>query len=87
MRAGYLGGTRGYQSAVYRPGTGWTSNHRRLHLGLQPSASRRSRRMRVSPLAVARRRRPGLLTKAVIVSGVILVAALLTVVLAGMAQL
>ena len=43
--------------------------------------------MRVSHLAVARRRRPGLLTKAVIVSGVILVAALLTVVLTGMAQL
>ncbi len=87
MKTGYLGGTRGYQSAFYRPGAGWTSSHRRIHVGLQPAAHTHARACQVSPLTVAHRRRPGLPTKAIIITGIILVAALLTVVLTGMASL
>lgn len=87
MKAGYLGGTRGYQSAVYRPGAGWTSRQRHVHLGLQPAAHSPIRGCHVSPLTVAHRRRPGLPTKAFVISAVILVAMLLTVVLTGLAQL
>ena len=87
MRAAYLGGTRGYQSAIYRPGTGWSGTARRPRLGRQPLALRRDRRAHLCPLAVAHRRRPGLKTKALIVSTVALLAALLTIVLSGGVQL
>lgn len=87
MKAAYLGGTRGYQSAVYRPGAGWSGTDRRPRFGRQPLALRPDRCAHISPLAVAHRRRPGLRTKALIVSTAALVAALLTIVLSGSAQL
>jgi len=87
MKTGYLGGTRGYQSAFYRPGAGWTSNQRRIHVGLQPIAHTCAHACQISPLTVVHRRRPGLPTKAIMIAGIILVAALLRVVLSGMTAL
>lgn len=87
MKDTYLGGTRGYQSAVYRPGTGWSGTDRRRHFGRQPLAFKKDRHVCVCPLTVAHRRRPGLRTKTLIVSSVVTVAALLTVVLSGGARL
>jgi hypothetical protein len=87
VKAAYLGGTRGYQSAIYRPGTGWSGTDHRPRFGRQPLALKHDRCAHLCPLAVAHRRRPGLRTKALIVSTVALVAALLTIVLSGGAQL
>jgi hypothetical protein len=87
VKAAYLGGTRGYQSVIYRPGTGWTGTDRRPRFGRQPLARKQDRRAHLCPLAVAQRRRPGLRTKALIVSTAALVAALLTIALSGGAQL
>jgi hypothetical protein len=83
MKAAYLGGTRGYQSAHYRPGAGWTATDRRRRYG-------RSRPVlaaggaHLTPLAVAHPRRPGLITKAFILVAVAAVASALTVVLGGL---
>jgi hypothetical protein len=87
MKVAYLGGTRGYQSAVYRPGQGWsgTVSHRRFVR--QRRVSKTDRYVHVCPLTVARRRRPGIRTKTFIVSSVVVVAAALTVVLSGGARL
>jgi len=86
MKAAYLGGTRGYQSAVYRPGAGWSGTDRRRRFGRQPLAAKQGRHVRVCPLTVAYRRRPGLRTKTFIVSSILVVATALTVVLSGGAQ-
>ncbi len=86
MKAAYLGGTRGYQAAVYRPGTGWSGCDEGRRFGRQPRAFKNEGRLHVCPLAMAYRRRPGLRTKTLIVTSVIAVAALLTMVLSGGAQ-
>jgi hypothetical protein len=82
----YLGGTRGYQSAVYRPGVGWSGTDRHHRVGRQPRAFKADRRPQVHPLTVAYRRRPGLRARALIVSSVIVVATVLAVVLTGGAR-
>jgi hypothetical protein len=87
MKAAYLGGTRGHQSAVYRPGTGWSGRDRHWRVGRQPQAFKKDRHALVCPLTVAHRRRPGLRTKMLIVSSVAVVAALLVLVLYGGFQL
>ena len=87
MKDAYLGGTRGHQSAVYRPGTGWSGTDRRRHFGRQPLAFKKDRQVRVCPLTVSHRRRPGLRTKTFIVSSVVTVATVLTLVLSGGARL
>ena len=86
MKVAYLGGTRGYQSPVYRPGTGWSGTDRRRRFSRQPLAYKKDVHVRVCPLTVAHRRRPGLRTKTFIVSSVVVVATALTVVLSGGAQ-
>lgn len=83
MKAAYLGGTRGHQSAMYRPGAGWSRIERRRKFGRNPLAAARGGAARVTPLSVAYRRRPGLLARALIVSTVVLVAVLMAMVLSG----
>lgn len=83
MKAAYLGGVRGHQAAVYRPGTGWSGNEHVRRFGLQPRAFKNDGHLHVCPLAMAERRRPGLLAKTLIVLSVVVVAALLAMVLGG----
>jgi hypothetical protein len=87
MKAAYLGGTRGHQAAVYRPGMGWSGSGEGRRFGHQPRAFKNDGRLRVCPLAMAYRRRPGLRAKTLIVTVVFAVAALLAMVLSGSAQL
>lgn len=83
MKAAFVGGTRGYRSAVYRPGSGWTVTDRRSVSSRRLRVLKKDRYVSTCPLAVARRRHPGLRTKTLVVSGVIVVATVLTVVLSG----
>jgi hypothetical protein len=86
MKVAYVGGTKGYQGAIYRPGAGWIGPDRRRRFSFQPLAFKKNRLVHVCPLTVAHRRRPGLRTRTFIVSSVVLVAAVLTVVLSGGAR-
>ena len=86
MKPAYLGGVRGYQSAVYRPGMGWTGYETHRHAGHQPAVFKANRAPHVSPIAVATRRRPGLKTKTAIVASVATIAGLLALVFTGAAQ-
>ena len=89
MKPTYLGGVRGYQSAVYRPGMGWTGYETHRHWGHQPAVFKKSagRAMHISPLAVATRRRPGLKTKTAIVASVMTIAGVLALIFTGVTQL
>lgn len=87
MKPAYLGGVRGYQSAVYRPGMGWSGATGHHHLRRQPAVFSRKQTLRVCPMAVARRRSPGLVTKTAIVAVMAGLACFLTLVLSGVAQL
>ncbi len=87
MKAVYLGSVRGYQSAVYRPGTGWSSADIHRHVGRQPAVLKQKQLIRLCPLTVAKRRRPGLKTRIAILAILVSVAALLAIVLSGAAQL
>jgi hypothetical protein len=87
MKAAYLGGDRGHQAAVYRPGSGWSGTEQVRRFGRQPQAFKRDGRLHVSPLATAHRRRPGLRTKTLIVTGAVVVATLLAMVFSGGVQL
>lgn len=87
MKPVYLGGVRGYQSAVYRPGTGWSAaaeTHR--HRGYRSPAPMANQPMHVSPLAVVRRPGPGIRTKTAIVAVLVALAGMLTLVLSGAVQ-
>jgi hypothetical protein len=66
---------------------GWSGADSRWHVRRQPAVFKRSQTLRVCPLTVARRRRPGLKTKTVIIATIAAVAGLLTLVLTGAAQL
>jgi hypothetical protein len=87
MKPVYLGGVRGYQAAVYRPGSGWTVADNRGHAHHQPAVLRKSQTPRVCQLAVARRHRPGLITRTAIVAVMAALVGFLTLVLSGVAQL
>jgi hypothetical protein len=87
MKPVYLGGVRGYQSAVYRPGMGWSGSQSHGHGGHQPSVFKKNQALRACPITVSRRRRPGLKTKTAIVAIMVVVAGLLTLVFTGAAQL
>ncbi len=89
MKPTYLGGVRGYQSAVYRPGMGWTGTESHRHWGHQPAVFKKSqgRAMHISPLGVATRRRPGLKTKAAIIASVMTIAGVLALVFTGVTQI
>ncbi|MBN1320676.1 MAG: hypothetical protein JXA87_07545 [Thermoleophilia bacterium] len=86
MKPVYLGGVRGYQSAVYRPGMGWSATETHRHHGHRPPAPKANQPMRVSPLAVASRRGPGVRTKTAIVAVMVALAGVLTLVLSGAVQ-
>jgi hypothetical protein len=86
MKVAYVGGTGGYRGAVYRPGTGWSGADRRRRFSFRPLAFKKERLVRVCPLTVVHRRRPGLRTRALVVTSVVAVATVLTVVLSGAAQ-
>ena len=87
MKPAYLGGVRGYQSAVYRPGMGWTGYETHRHVGHQPAVFKKNATLHVSPLAVATRHRPGLKTKTAILASVATIAGVLALVFTGVAQL
>jgi hypothetical protein len=87
MKPVYLGAVKGYQSAVYRPGVGWTSGGDYRRSGRQPALFKKSQSMYACPVSVVQRRRPGIKTKVAIVSVVAVVAALLALVLYGGVQL
>jgi hypothetical protein len=87
MKPAYLGGVRGYQSAVYRPGMGWTGYETHRHTGHQPAVFRKDRALHVCPITVATRRRPGLKTKTAIVASIISIAGVLALVFTGVAQI
>ena len=80
MKAAYLGGTRGYQSAYYRPGSGWTGTDRRIRFGRTRPVLAMGIGARITPLAMARPRRAGLVTKAVILALVVAIALAMAVV-------
>ena len=86
MKPVYLGGVRGYQSVIYRPGQGWSGTQVHRHVGRQPAALKRRAAVPV-PLTVVSRRRPGLRTKTAIIASMAIVAAILTLVLSGVAHL
>jgi len=86
MKPVYLGGVRGYQSAVYRPGMGWSAAETHRHHGHRPPTLRANQPMRVSPLAVVHRRGPGVRTKTAIVAVLVALAGVLTLVLSGAVQ-
>jgi hypothetical protein len=85
MKPVYLGGVRGYQSAVYRPGMGWSGTESHRHLGPRREPVRTA--ALVYPMTVARQRRPGAKTKVAILAIMATVAAVLTLVLSAGAQL
>lgn len=111
MKPIYLGGVRGYQSAVYRPDIGWSGTGSRRLTGSRrtprtcrafnprylagsfgiaasrPAATKNVRQTPVYSLTVARQHRPGIKTKVAIVTTMIVVAAILTLVLSGGAQI
>jgi len=87
MKPAYLGGVRGYQSAIYRPGTGWSGAESHRHPSRQPAVFKRNQALHVCPLAVARRHRPGLVTKTAIVAVIAGLACFLTLVLSGVTQI
>jgi hypothetical protein len=83
MKAAYLGGTRGYQSAYYRPGYGWTGTDRRRRYGRNRPVLATAG-VRIYPLAMSRPRRPGLITRAVILTLVVAISLAMAVVLGGL---
>lgn len=87
MKPVYLGGVRGYQSAVYRPGSGWSVGESQWRPRRQPAVFRKSQALHVCPITVARRHRPGLRTKTLIVAVMAALVGFLTLVLSGVAQL
>ena len=83
MKVGYLGRMRGYQTAVYRPGRGWTSRRSAIRFGRRSRAFYLDGTFKVAPLTVARRRQPGLGTHITIVASVIVAALLVGLSLGG----
>lgn len=87
MKAVYVGGVRGYQPAIYRPGMGWTTSSAG-HQTVRGSAVFSHRRyVNACPLAVARRRRLGLRARVGLSALIITVVVLLLLALRGGAQL
>ncbi|NLE11797.1 MAG: hypothetical protein GX630_09845 [Actinobacteria bacterium] len=86
MKPAYLGGVRGYQSAVYRPGVGWNGVATHHHPARQPAVLRKNRSMRVAPLEVAYQRRPGFKARAAIIASIATVASVLALVFVSSAQ-
>ncbi len=87
MKPIYLGGVRGYQSAVYRPGVGWSGTEIRRHTARRPAAP--ARKPAVSPylLTLSRKQRPGTKTKVAILATMVALVAIMALVFAGGAQL
>jgi len=81
VKTAYLGGTRGSQSSIYRPGTGWSQVDRRISLRRCPPDSMKHSGICLQPMTISQKRRPGIGAKLLIVTTVVLVALLLAVVL------
>jgi len=82
VKAAYLGGMRG-QSAVYRPGIGWSGSDRRRRLNRRPAAAIQRRSVFVNRPTGMEQRRSGWKTRVLILFSVAGIAAGLTVVLGG----
>ena len=85
MKPAYLGGVRGYQSAVHRPRLGLSDAESRLTMR-EPTVLRRPRPIQTSPLDELYRRRPGFRTKAFFIASFVTVAGLLAIAFVGSAQ-
>jgi hypothetical protein len=85
MKAAYLGGTRGYSSANYRPGIGWMGPGRRGHHGYPRPVVAVRAGVRISPLSTASPRHSGLVRKAVILTLIVAVALVMAIVFDGLA--
>jgi len=85
MKTMYAGGARGYQTAIYKPGSGWLGSGRR-RAAWSPGRSKGTRPLALAPVAVAVRRSPSWRARIAIIAVVAAVAALLALVLSGVAQ-
>jgi hypothetical protein len=85
MKPVYLGGVRGYQSAVYKPGMGWSGTESHRYIRPRQAAVRTA--SLAYPMTVARQRRPGPRTKIAILAIMATVAGVLSLIFSGAAQL
>ena len=84
MKAAYLGGSRGYSSANYRPGIGWMGPGRRGHHGYPRPAVAVRGGVHISPLSTASPRHSGLMRKAVILTLIVAISLAMAIVLGGL---
>lgn len=84
MKTAYFGGSKGYRPTYYQPGRGWTATgdprHRRLSRPLTAHGSG----VRLSPLSLTQPRRPGLMTKVVILFAVLAISLAMVLVFGGL---
>ena len=85
MKAVYIGGVRGYQPAVYKPGMGWTTSSAGHRTARGPAVFSHRSYVNACPLAVARRRRLSLRASLGLLAFVLIVIALLAIALRGVA--
>ena len=85
MKPAYLGGVRGYQSAVHRPSLRLSDAESRRSMR-EPAVLRLPRPIPASPLDDVYRRRPGFRAKAFFIASFVTVAGLLAIAFVGSAQ-
>jgi hypothetical protein len=85
MKPAYLGGVRGYQSAVHRPSLGLSDAESRRTMR-EPAVLRRTQPIQASPLDDVYRRRAGFRKKAFFIASFATVAGLLAIAFVGSAQ-
>ena len=84
MRPTYMGGVRGYQSAVHRPGMGPGGSMNRRRLVHEPAVFKKSRAATLDSHEEVRRR--GFRTKAAFIASFATVAAVVAIAFVGSAQ-
>jgi hypothetical protein len=87
MKAVYIGGVRGYQPAIYKPGMGWTTSSAGHRIDRGPAVFSHRTYVNACPLAVARRRRLGLRAALALLAFVLIIIALVALALKGGAWL
>ena len=85
MKPAYMGGVRGYQSAVHRPGVGLSDLESRRRPLREPAVFTKSRVANARPLEEVCRRR-GFRAKAAFIASVATVAAMVAIAFVGSAQ-
>lgn len=85
MKPAYMGGVRGYQSAVHRPGMGLSDKQSRRPVR-EPAVFKRSTAVSASPLDEICRRRRGFRVKTAFIASLATVAAMVALAFVGGAQ-